>query len=717
MSDNVSLRIVTLAHGHRSEEDLQLVTGLDTTVNELKHMIHQSLPQRPNPSRQRLIYQGRGLSDESVALRNILRIDPRASADNASHVIHLVIRDTNVANAPSTTSTTTNQTANLSQNGMQPQNPSSWQQTHVHLPPALGQAEQLRLHNQLHNLQHQLHHNQAHNRAMAQAMPARQQPVNTTPAPIQAATPLPNGPAIRGPAENQAQEVRPTMRVIEERFGPAMMRIEEVMGPDGQRFLERREERADGSTFITTLRETPRVIATTNLNTPDPNVRPSSAPGASPPAESDPVQRAANPPLAPHVHLHTPRPQVPMAFPFPPPMQMPMPIPMPFPGMAHHLPHAAPVNMPSIQPVAWLLSSPQGPQGIVFAPGQGFFSTTAPTTNVTSQAQESTSNLQPTPTTAVNTSQPAQTAAPPQAQLVLHPQNGHAEARATQIPQQPQPGARAQAGAPNQGLVQPNVGGIAQQARQQIQNNDLVAFFIERTWLFIRLYVFVFIFSEYGSWRRLLMLTSAIVFCLLPRENPFSNMLQAARRHFDNLIGPPNITQQQGRAEGQGQGQNQNAARDTYQAQGETGSSRQSQPQRTIPTPEEAARRLLEQQNRHNPNPVINVLYRFEQGIALFLASLVPGLGERHVQAREQARRILEEEERRTQEEREQQAGQDDAQASSESTKENSTDEHKQAGPLPENWASPGNGSNSEATSSGVDTGGRSDLRARGTGS
>lgn len=56
-------------------------------------------------------------------------------------------------------------------------------------------------------------------------------------------------------------------------------------------------------------------------------------------------------------------------------------------------------------------------------------------------------------------------------------------------------------------------------------------------------------------------------------------------------------------------------------------------------TPEEAARRLVRQHQEQNPNVIRDTLYRIEQAAALFLASLIPGVGERHVAAREEARR------------------------------------------------------------------------------
>ena len=58
-------------------------------------------------------------------------------------------------------------------------------------------------------------------------------------------------------------------------------------------------------------------------------------------------------------------------------------------------------------------------------------------------------------------------------------------------------------------------------------------------------------------------------------------------------------------------------------------------------TPEEAATRLVrERQGRQGPPRFWrDVFYRIEQSIALFLASLIPGVGERHVRAREERRR------------------------------------------------------------------------------
>jgi hypothetical protein len=62
-----------------------------------------------------------------------------------------------------------------------------------------------------------------------------------------------------------------------------------------------------------------------------------------------------------------------------------------------------------------------------------------------------------------------------------------------------------------------------------------------------------------------------------------------------------------------------------------------------MPSPEQAAARIIRQnQERQNHGIVRDTIFRVERAVALFLASLVPGVGERHVRAREEARREAE---------------------------------------------------------------------------
>lgn len=57
----------------------------------------------------------------------------------------------------------------------------------------------------------------------------------------------------------------------------------------------------------------------------------------------------------------------------------------------------------------------------------------------------------------------------------------------------------------------------------------------------------------------------------------------------------------------------------------------------TEPTPQEAAERLLRERERQDVNFIRQTIRRVERAIALFVASLVPGVGERHIAVREAA--------------------------------------------------------------------------------
>ncbi|KAK5091372.1 hypothetical protein LTR05_001555 [Lithohypha guttulata] len=690
MPDNITLRIIILAHGNRAEDDLYLVLNLDTTIAQLKQRIQETLSQHPAPDVQRLIYQGRPLLEDNIPLRQILRIDPRAGNANSSHVVHLVVRQPAGGDVPPTI---------MSQAATLPQRPPpvpGWQQPHIQLPSNfVVQPDHARIHTQLHNMQHHAHHA----RALANAHGLQHQ--------------VAPGFMPQLPALNAQPTTTSSIPGADSTLQPGRVaaRVEETIGPNGERIVERVIDQMgpNGAITRTRLRETTNIHSSTTLNTPNPNVRPSSAPGSSPAVDSDPTRRAANhPPL-----LHPQPPQIPLPAVFPFHQQLPLPLPTMVPPHMHHSPIA---NSSHRQPMAWLLSSPQGPQGLVFAPGHGLFSSTLP-------QQGQATQLAPTPTVPLVRPHPTSSAIQPQAQLVIRPDGGVAEIRRTVgPPPPPQPGARPP---PPGGLIpqpQPAAAPQNRQAHQHRHNqNDVLAFALERTWLFIRLYVFVFVLSEYGTWRRIIMLTAAIGFCLLPQNNPFSSAFQIARRHFDNLIGPPNIPQRQAQEQGQAQqgqiqpqvpGQNGQ----TDQAQTSNSSAPRSRAAQ-MPTPEEAARRLLEQQNRRNPNPVINLLFRIEQGVALFLASLVPGLGERHIQAREQARRILEEEERRNREEseRQQQMSQETPAATNDGQ---SGKDNTRSAPLPESWATSEPTPGTTASSSGVDrnVGDDTGVRLRGSG-
>lgn len=734
--ENITLRIVILAHGSGREDDLYLVLSLDTTLGELKIRIQESLPQRPPPNQQRIIYQGRGLDDTNEPLRSILRQDQRAG--NSSYVLHLVIRQAPpgpqpAPSAPSTISHQTSTSTPLQTRQAQNRVP------HVHMPQASPHENHMRIHNQIHQLQHSLQHQQALNRAQfPQALPHFPMAPNMRPDQPRLIRPTIPANIAAGQAQgadqaNATPGIGPTQDSATDRglaaaqthpltnvptaTAPGLphshiphlhaMQVPPGLGspPATNTTQIRTAMDSSGQQTRTVINGGPGGTTTmtfriTGLNPPNPLDRPSSAPGASPSAESAPDNRIVNP-VPGNIQIHTPPPPIPMGFPFPPGLQVPFPMPnMPL----MYNPSQQPIPQSSgAQPMAWLLSSPSGPQGIVFAPGHGFFNT-APAVAMAPPQPQSTPALVPTATQ-------SGVAAPQQAQLVVRPQAGAVD------PPVPQAGARL----PPLDLPaapQPRGHLRRMQARPNANQNEILQFIIARGWLFLRLYMFVFVFSESGTWRRILMIGAIIVYCALPQQNPLTNAFQIVRRHFDNLIGPPNIPQrppQQGQQNVENRDQ-AGASRANETSMGSSTSARRRAA--AMPTPEETARRLLEQQDRRNPNPVIDALYRIEQGIVLFLASLVPGVGERHVRAREEARRIVQEEEQRRITDAQQQSQSSAGEASSRppgqsEAQSEARSSSTEGGPLPDGWKTATQLNEErhgqQATSSGVDRDGRTE--------
>ncbi|KAK6823924.1 hypothetical protein RU639_006439 [Aspergillus parasiticus] len=194
-------------------------------------------------------------------------------------------------------------------------------------------------------------------------------------------------------------------------------------------------------------------------------------------------------------------------------------------------------------------------------------------------------------------------------------------------------------GHPSQAHPNPNAAVMENAVRQavlnqRLGNNEPVGFarIIRRIWLFVRLYFFCYMFSEPGTWSRVLLVTLAVIISLLsetsvPRQL-YGMIISPLQRHLEGLIHFSADEHVPPRPQG-------------TDAAGSSGYSNQPGHNRA------AAPTGL----RHN-------LRRVERSLALFVASLVPGVGERHVEVRNAAeaarnaeRAREEEEERRRQEE------------------------------------------------------------------
>ncbi|KAF5015897.1 hypothetical protein F66182_12597 [Fusarium sp. NRRL 66182] len=148
-------------------------------------------------------------------------------------------------------------------------------------------------------------------------------------------------------------------------------------------------------------------------------------------------------------------------------------------------------------------------------------------------------------------------------------------------------------------------------------NNDQFAQNLRRFWLFMRLYFFCYLFTDSNTWERYLFVGLAAIVALLSESNItsrlFSIIVQPIQRHLEVLIHgePPAQTQQ---------GTNGTNNVDTNQPE----------------------------QNRAQTVAAQGGFRRIERAFALFIASLIPGLGERQVEVRnaaEEAARIAREQE------------------------------------------------------------------------
>ncbi|GFF89223.1 hypothetical protein IFM60648_08655 [Aspergillus lentulus] len=150
--------------------------------------------------------------------------------------------------------------------------------------------------------------------------------------------------------------------------------------------------------------------------------------------------------------------------------------------------------------------------------------------------------------------------------------------------------------------------------------------YIRRIWLFVRLYFFCYMFSEPGTWLRVLYVTLAVVASLLsetsiPRQL-FNMTVAPLQRHLEGLlhVAPDAADNNGAQAAANGTG-------------------------------------VLNDNRASLPGQLRQGVRRLERSAALFVASLVPGVGERQIEVRNaaeaarNAQLAREEEERRRQQE------------------------------------------------------------------
>jgi hypothetical protein len=194
-------------------------------------------------------------------------------------------------------------------------------------------------------------------------------------------------------------------------------------------------------------------------------------------------------------------------------------------------------------------------------------------------------------------------------------------------------------------VAQPVAGGQAQdqnQGQNQMQNqnqnenqngpqpeeNDRMINIAGHLWLIFKLAVFVYVFAGGGGLYRPIMLGAVAGIVYLAQIGMFEDQINFMRRHFEALLPMGAIAER--------------AAQPTNQrARGNI-------------SPEEAARRILQQRQEQRFGWLRDSLRGVERAFTLFVASLFPGVGERMVHAqeeRERLERVAAQEERQRQEE------------------------------------------------------------------
>jgi hypothetical protein len=534
------------------------------TIGQLKQYLSENLEERPHPTEQRLIYQGRPLLQDATPVKEALRLEDTVSAEPKT--IHIII---------------------------QPR-PSDSHPAVGHVPHAPAQANQV-------------------------------------PGTTNAAQALPTG-FHATTADDYLQDTLQSLRERQARFRQLAAggnQTQQIQPP--QIHVHQHWQQHLQHVHNAHLANAQAV----HLPQPGAAHAPLSTDNVRPQEQQQPLH-----PLPPSVGQWHPPPNFPVHRPMSVPPQarpgeaafnvnMPhgLPIGLPLPPLQ---PIAAQISPPS-QPTVWLATSRNGPEGIVFAPGHGFFSSPNPGPFARSNhgphlRRYQVNNQIITPISSTSQPTPNSTTARDNPPTAVE-----------------QPLAHRDGGAERPGAVRAPV---AAAVRPRDRNVNLVDLVIERGWLFLRLYMFTFMISERNTWLRHIFTALALFYCLLPRENPLQQIFTAIRRHVDSLIGPPQPAARPGAAPAQTARANLAAAA-TPPGPAPTHNPAST---RTTPlqiTPEIAAARVLaeraaQDQARRDasPNMLRDIFYRLEQAIALFLASLIPGVGERHVAAREEQRRL-----------------------------------------------------------------------------
>lgn len=179
-------------------------------------------------------------------------------------------------------------------------------------------------------------------------------------------------------------------------------------------------------------------------------------------------------------------------------------------------------------------------------------------------------------------------------------------------------------------------------------------------WLVVRLVGFVWFFTAGNpSWTRWLMVSGLAFIVFIINTGIFNGLAEQVwgpvRRHLEGLIplapAPRDPAAQAAALPGAAeQNEQANAQAGMQQPDAAAPAGTEATQRRRRPgelDPAETAARLLEQHRQANTGWLITQIRRAEHSLLLFLASLVPGVGERHIRAREAENAAIEAERQR----------------------------------------------------------------------
>ncbi|KAI0006918.1 hypothetical protein F4779DRAFT_594241 [Xylariaceae sp. FL0662B] len=284
-------------------------------------------------------------------------------------------------------------------------------------------------------------------------------------------------------------------------------------------------------------------------------------------------------------------------------------------------------------PEVYILSSPSGPRALLLHGNlETYFS---PQLRVQNQPMGVALPQWPFSTTLAFNQQ--HVVPPPNPQLLTRPLGGRHDVPnppASNTPQPQQPQGQVQQGLPHPPHVLPQIGhAMARADHPQVQ-----AVRIAQLWphisMIIRLGVFIWWFtSPTSSWARWITVISIAIAFFLINTGLLAPVVEQfwvpLRRHLEGLL--PNADGHRHR------GRPHERARNAQGANGEAADAGQHRE----PNPADTAARLVQQRREVNANWLMNQVRRLERAGILFLASIAPGVAERHIaqMERDQAER------------------------------------------------------------------------------